>query len=133
MAYDYSAAIAEGGYKLTDHLWLHALVADGKLGGGNDTRYLEVQAGIEASTCDGPSVACVIAGVDAGFDSQIYTSDHYMTDAAGAVLVPRAGLDVGTQHVRFRPTLRVIVDPFTPVSGGELAGLELSATVAYRW
>ena len=134
----YSATSIDGGYHLSDGWWLHAELAGGaRVGYGAinqgpqlvaPQRFVgDLRAGIEWRAC---GVVCGMLGVDAG-----YRVGH---DLDGVMVAPRAGLDLGTAHLRFRPGLDLPVYwphknadsdvPFVPA-----VGLGLDLRVAYQW
>lgn len=69
---------------------------------GTQDRFVEARAGIELRRCANPAL-CGIAGVDVGYRSE-HVTGRMDTNLSGAEAVARIGLDVGTPHVRFRPT-----------------------------
>jgi hypothetical protein len=128
----YGAYTLEGGYQLGDGpLWIHAMGAYGGMAGIDETTmssgYLALRAGVEARGCALHGQACVIGGVDAGFRSaQLQAEyDHYSGDTA--LVVARAGLDLGSKHVRLRPGLE------TTFAGQGFDGFGASMAVAYQW
>ena len=126
----YGAIPLEGGYHLHDSsLWLHGQVALGTLAGIDepafDSSYFEARGGIEARRCVLAGKACVVGGVDLGVRREYLMSyDHI--DATNVVIVPRAGLDVGSDHFRLRPSLELAL-------GTDGFGVGLSLAAAYVW
>lgn len=106
-----AAASFEIGERISDHLVLHI---EG-LGGGNVTLdgdgYLgAVTGGIDATTCNKLEKVCAYAGFSAGYAASKFTESDWFdpgsgmaTQSQGAIGVLRAGLDIGSKHVRWRP------------------------------
>jgi hypothetical protein len=122
----------EGGVQL-DHgpLWAHAMVVTGSAGGVDEISsgsILQLRAGVEARSCVENRIACFVGGVDAAYSHTQYMGDNGDSDRAiGDLIIPRVGLDVGGNHLRFRPGIELGFD-----SKGIDQGA-VSAAVAYQW
>ena len=108
----YAGLAAAGLYRLNDLLAVHA-AAEGATARvlhfpgidqyeGTSDRFAEARAGIELRGCRGDAL-CAIGGVDVGYRSE-HVTGRMDTSLSGAEAVARIGLDVGTPHLRFRPT-----------------------------
>ena len=101
----------EIGERITDHLVLHV---EG-LGGGAVTLdgngYLgAATGGIDATSCSKREKVCAYGGFSAGYAASKFTESDWFdpgsgmsTSSQGASGVLRAGLDIGSKHVRWRP------------------------------
>jgi len=130
--YPTAALMLDAGHRLFAgerwSLWGHALVARGGQEAGEsqlNQNYTQVRGGLEARTCTSSELACLVAGVDGGYRQLMTMGDYGQHD--GAVVVPRAGVDVGTTHVRVVVTLDKIIDR----TGGD--GALASGGLALRW
>ena len=118
-----AGATFEIGERISDHLVLHV---EG-LGGGNVTLdgngYLgAVTGGVDATTCNKLEKVCAYAGFSAGFAAGKFTESDWFdpgsgmaTSTQGATGVLRAGLDIGSKHVRWRPGIEAAL--FGPSQG----------------
>ncbi len=127
----YAAFTLEGGFRLGDSpLWAHAMMLTGKGSGIDEATYsssmLQLRGGIEAHGCV-VSAVCAFMGVDAGVRNETLMAEYDNRHATDAIVAPRAGLDIGTRHFRFRPGLEMQLDH----TGW--AGAGLTAAVAYQW
>jgi hypothetical protein len=113
------AVTAELGTRITDHLVIHAeglFGSDGELLGGSG-QYIAATAGVDATSCEKLEKVCAYVGASAGYAYSKYTdSNDWFTGAAGmstldqgAVGMLRAGMDIGSTHVRWRPGVEVAV------------------------
>lgn len=126
----FSAIRGDAGYHLgSTAAWLHAAVAAGSAVGPflhlpdvGDTHYVsgslrQVEVGIEGRLCSTPEL-CGALGIDLGYEQLSYT-DNDSTDqtksvafrADSVVVVPRVQLDVGGDHIRFRPSIELPIGP----------------------
>lgn len=138
----YGGTQVDGGYRLTETLWLRGrLDGAARIGYGTSDSFTvispahahtDAMLGVEARSCRG-DVVCLVAGVDAGYR---FADDNYL---GGIAVAPRVGLDLGGRHLRVRPAVEVIA-PFVRqrVGDPELAGLPalgigVTAEVAYEW
>ena len=69
---------------------------------GTQDRFAEARAGLEFRHCMRDAL-CAIGGADLGYRSE-HVTGRMDTSLSGAEAVLRLGLDVGTPHLRFRPT-----------------------------
>ena len=69
---------------------------------GTQDQFAEARGGIELRHCVRDAL-CAIGGVDVGYRSE-HVTGRMDTSLSGAEAVARIGLDVGSEHVRFRPT-----------------------------
>ncbi len=102
------------GIHVYEAIWLHAGVTgmdtSGGLFGGSGT-FKSAHAGIELSTCRIGQHVCVYGGADLGTahgyyeDSDWFSEDDYRMSYSydGTVTVIRAGLDIGSKTLRWRP------------------------------
>jgi hypothetical protein len=105
----YAGLAAAGLYRLNDLVAVHAAVEAATarvvhFAGidqyeGTTDRFAEARGGIELRRCAREAL-CGFAGVDVGYRREPTTT----MDLSSAEAVARIGLDVGTPHVRFRPT-----------------------------
>ena len=51
---------------------------------------------------------------------------------SAVIVVPRLGLDIGTRHVRLRPSLEGVFGGDAH-NGAGLSGIDLTAALAYMW
>jgi hypothetical protein len=90
---------AQGGYRLSQALWLHGEVSYGDARDDQGRGPAEqLHAGLEGRTCIVHGVLCGIAGADLGYQHGSWTSDRRATDTEtvdALVVVPRVGVDVG--------------------------------------
>jgi hypothetical protein len=131
-----------GGYRLNDTLWVRGRIdTSARVGYGainqGPTFHAPTQAhvdalvGIETRHCSSAAV-CWTAGSDAG----VRTPDSRY--GAGFEIVPRLGLDVGSEQLRFRPAIEAHaawLGGFDNETGGALPalGIGLSMGAAYLW
>jgi hypothetical protein len=139
----YGGASVDGGYRLTDTLWIRgrfnesARIGDGAINQGPmlvAPQYptTEVLSGLEWRGCANRAV-CVVGGFDVGYR---FGQLRYGHD--GVTTAPRIGLDVGTEHLRFRPMVEANVSAprnyDTEIQGFWPAfGIGLTTAVAYQW
>ncbi len=106
------ALLAEGGVHLGDlPLWVHGLAAFGN--GGDfqrDGTAWRTVAGLELRQCTRAGGACLLLGIDLGFQSERWPSgipgemDELHRGFLGA---SRVGIDTGGAHVRFRADVEI--------------------------
>ena len=84
----------------------------------------QLRAGFEARGCAINDVVCWFGGIDAGYS---HSKLMGIASTNEAVVLPRAGLDIGTHHVRFRVAFELGWDGARSGAGGLDAGL------GYRW
>ncbi len=136
----------EVGTQLTTHVWLHGLGIvgsttewyDNMWPEGGNSELVEMRVGVEARHC---TTGCVYAGADVGFEHASFEAttnglfggpltgaDAAMNsfDVTGAVVVPRAGLELG-HRVKFRPAIEV------PVTTSGVVGFNATATIGTGW
>jgi hypothetical protein len=85
--------------------------------------------GLELQTCDGSDRTCAFVGADFGWAANKYTSYGFgLGDTTmsryGLVGVIRAGLEVGSKRVRWRPGIEATV--------GDVSGVALMQSIAFR-
>lgn len=130
------------GYRLSDTLWFRgridtiARVGYGTLPGDASLHsptqaHADALVGVETRRCTSPAT-CFTVGADAGLRSP---DSRY---GAGIEVVPRVGLDVGNDHLRFRPSVEAKVawiSGYDTELGGVLPafGLGVSLGAAYLW
>ena len=130
------------GYRLNDTLWVRgrldtsARVGYGAINQGPtfhapSQAHVDALVGLETRRCASTS-ACVTLGADAGIRSP---DSRY---GAGFEIVPRVGLDVGGEHVRFRPAIEAKaawIRGFDTEANGVLPslGIGVSLGAAYVW
>ena len=99
------ALAIEGGVRVTDlPLWVHGLAAFGNGGdfdrGGTSWRTV---AGLELRQCSSAGGACLLLGIDLGFQSERWSVPGGMDEIhRGFFGASRIGIDTGGKHVRFR-------------------------------
>lgn len=130
----YAGVAGAGLYRLNDLLAVHAAVEAATarvvhFAGidqyeGTQDRFAEARGGLELRHCVNAAL-CAIAGVDVGYRSE-HVTGRMDTNLSGAEAVARFGLDLGTPHVRFRPTFEG-----TSTHHGDTGALLLG--VAYRF
>ena len=128
----YGALEFDGGYRLSDTpLWLHGRFAQGALAEiERDTMnsdFTEARLGLELRGCLLDHIACLVGGVDFAYRHEMLVSAHDHTTADLAVAIARLGLDLGGNHIRFRPSIE------TGVEQGRWNGLGFTAGIAYTW
>ncbi len=133
----YSGWSLDAGYRVEPTLWLHANVSMvGRSGYGttNDLTLMSpkpewyaARLGLETHRCR-TGALCIYAGIDGGFRTG---------NLDGWIIVPRLGLDVGGDALRFRAGAELLV---SHVSRGDDdgaflpdAGLGMTASVVYQW
>jgi hypothetical protein len=136
---------AQGGYRLSQALWLHGEVSYGDARDDQGRGPAEqLHAGLEGRTCIVHGVLCGIAGADLGYQHGSWTSDRRATDMEtvdALVVVPRAGVDVGGDHVRMRlgvETDLALAGRHRDTAGtmsptNVVTGIGLGLGVAYQW
>jgi len=127
----YGAATVEGGYRLLDlPLWIRGLLARGSVAQvyemPESNSYLEARVGIEVRGCEPRRIVCLFAGIDGGVRRERLLNDGQQLEGTFNVIVPRVGLDVGTDHLRLRPALEIAM-------GTDGAGGGLALAAAYVW
>lgn len=133
---------------LTKLIRVHGEVDDGQANSpmsiGAD-HYLAMRGGLDARTCWTPKV-CAIAGVDGAMVTEAYVIGHQNDDIFGGwnetqerggfAVMPRAALDIGDGHWRFRPgveaTLSVTADNGN-AGNSDLIGVAGTVAAAYKW
>ena len=130
-----------GGYRLNDTLWVRGRIdTSARVGWGafnqgatfhSPTReHVDALVGLEMRRCSSAAV-CMTLGSDAGVRSP---DSKYGT---GFEMVPRVGLDVGGEHLRFRPAVEAHVawaSGFdTEIGVLPALGIGLSLGAAYLW
>jgi len=109
----------EVGERITDHLVVHGEGLSGVDGLGTTDTYMAATAGLDATSCVQLAKTCAYVGFSAGYAQSKYTqyglsstenewlapelSGGMSTLSQGAVGVLRAGLDIGNEHLRWRP------------------------------
>ena len=118
----FSADIGEHLYR---SLWLHvgaATADDGQLLAGSG-HYTQVHAGLEVSSCQRGDRVCGYVGGDVGYAQSQYTAassggefaglslgpTEMSESQSGAIGVLRAGLDIGGEHLRWRPGVEAVI------------------------
>jgi hypothetical protein len=90
----------------------------------NSGSIYQLRAGLEARYCGSPNIVCAVLGVDVAFShTSLMGPPSYDT----AIVLPRAGLDLGTRHIRFHIAFEIGKD--TQGSGAE----GLDAGLGYEW
>lgn len=128
----YGAVELDGGHRLGDTpLWLHGRFAQGNLSRIEEktmsSDFTEARLGLEARGCVFAGIACLVAGVDLGYRHEMYVSDFGRGTADLGLSTARLGLDLGSPHLRFRPSVE------TGVQQGGWLGLGVTAGLAYTW
>ena len=137
----YAGASIDAGYRVSDRWWVHGNTgALGRVGYGTTNNLTvkrptevgyDLRFGPEWRECHSDGL-CFYGGVDLGYRTGTARGD----DISGVMIVPRAGLDVGTRHLRFRPGLELLVST-TPHIEGEVPlpslGIGVTAAVACVW
>jgi hypothetical protein len=120
------------GYRIDRGLWAHAkLVGGGNFGLDESTTAgsrFAASAGIEARPCVLDGALCGIAGIDLGVRHSYLDAEYDHYNSTDGILVEHVGLDVGTKHVRVRPTLEVDESNVRAFDG-----IALGAGIAYVW
>ncbi len=137
----YAGAFIDAGYRVSDRWWVHGNAgALGRAGYGT-TNHLtvklptevgyDVRFGPELRGCRSGRL-CFYGGLDVGYR----TAPAHGNDISGVMMVPRAGLDLGSPQVRFRPGAELLVST-TPHLEGEVPlpniGIGVTAAVAVLW
>jgi hypothetical protein len=133
------ALAVEGGVRVADlPLWVHGLAAFGNGGDfeGGGTAWRTV-AGLELRQCSGAGGACLVLGIDLGFQSERWSSgnpgemDELHRGFFGA---SRVGIDTGGRHIRFRADVEITQfdDHSNVVITTWDLGFATSVGVAYR-
>jgi hypothetical protein len=141
----------DGGYRLTDSLWIRGRFDEAARIGYGDVQQVgslpdfsgvslrapqhphsDLLSGVEWRGCSTRAL-CAVGGFDAGI-----RIDDDKRALAGVTTVPRLGLDVGTEHLRFRPMVEASVAwqrGYDNELGGILPafGIGLTTSVAYQW
>jgi hypothetical protein len=136
----YGAGTVEGGARLnTGPLWLHGFVAEGVLAGIDgygmtlSSNYLQLRGGLEARRCTGGRIVCVGGGIDAGYRRErLVAMDDGIRDDS-IIVVPRATLDLGGGHLRFRTSFEITVNRSFTYSGSYGGGPGVTTGLAYAW
>ena len=137
----YAGASIEAGYRIAAPWWVHGNAgALGRVGYGTTNRLTvmrprevgyDLRLGPEVRRCLSGGV-CFYGGIDLGYRTGTARGD----DISGLMVVPRAGLDLGSGHVRFQPGLELLVSA-TPHIEKEVPlpdlGIGLTAAFAYVW
>lgn len=128
----YGAIELDGGYRLGNGpVWLHSRLAQGGLsaeeGHNMSSDFTEARIGAEVRGCVVEGIACLVGGLDLGYR-------HEMLEVGGGretldlgVAVARLGLDLGGDHLRFRPSVELSADQTRP------NGIGFTAGIAYTW
>jgi hypothetical protein len=139
---------AEGGLHWIGPLWGHAELSVGPAADDQGTGYnSQIRAGLEARTCTGLGLVCVVAGLDLGGqhgawgmsgDPAAMSSTETFT---GLVAIPRVLVEVGGRTLRFK--LGIEADELIVGTGYHshigigrgigIVGNELVSGVAYQW
>ena len=90
----------------------------------NATYLFEARAGLELRGCVWNGVACLMAGADVGWVHEGMSSGPALDTA---VTIPRVGLDLGGDHLRFRPGVELAFGSNDYRNGA------VTAAVAYQW
>lgn len=147
-----------GGYRIAESpVYLHAQLSRGSFEdlseaiGDGDTffqgsgTYDQARAGVESQTCTRGGILCGVYGVDVGALRSSATTGPY-TDTPSSrytqeQLIPRAGADIGGEHLRLRTMAELSIgesqrDSMTPgmsTSTFGSQGFKLGAAVLYRF
>ncbi len=148
-AMTHEAVFVAADARISTHWQVHGEVDDGQannsqmsIGAGH---YLAMRGGLAARTCWTPKV-CAIAGVDGAMVTESYVIGHQNDDIfgewnleqerSGFALMPRAALDIGDGHWRFRPgveaTLSATADNGN-AGNSDLIGIAGTVAAAYKW
>ncbi|MDB4953627.1 MAG: hypothetical protein JWO36_1196 [Myxococcales bacterium] len=130
----YDAMALEGGVRLgRSPFWIHGLASKGNMMDldypASSSEYAELRAGLEVRSCSPNGLWCGIAGVDAGYRRERLITMIDSVHVDEEVLVPRFGLDVGGDGLRFRPMIEFATSPLS--TRGD--GIALSLAVAYQF
>jgi hypothetical protein len=128
----FGALELDGGYHLSSTpFWLHGRLAHGAMRIIEETTmtsdFTEARLGLEARGCELDGIACLIGGVDFGLRHELLVTNHTNQVANNAVAIARVGFDLGSRHLRLRPSLEAAVQP------GHWNSLGFTAGIAYTW
>ncbi len=126
-----SAVQVDAGVHLRGRLWAHGRIDNGGVvtlfGRGDFTR---ATGGVELRDCSVASL-CALIGIDAGYQHVFLETSPLFgdgdpkveIDATELVVDLRVGIDIGSEHARFRPELGF---PFVPGQTDHSLGFELA-------
>jgi hypothetical protein len=129
----------EVGHQIKDSpVVVHAAFATGgagKLFATGDGYFQQLRAGADLRGCTRSGVLCAFAGMDLAYQHVEYsgTEDDWFGDSeptmttaddSRMVGIGRAGLDIGGEHIRWRPGFEMALDG---------SGAELSQSIAFRF
>lgn len=126
-------------------VWLHAQLENGPAGDDQGSgKMQQLRVGIESRTCTRTRAVCAVGGVDLGGMHGTWTrydGDDY-EDVHALIVVPRAGLEAGGEHVVATATFEIAAmlagsdkTPYDTVPAGGLGAVELGLGLGlgYRW
>ncbi len=127
----YGGWVVDGGRRISDHTWAHVGLTLGGMAGVDEPVYAShfsrAQAGLETRRCVLDGAACAVLGADVAYRDEQLMAEYDQGARRGLAGIARAGLDTGSKHFRFRPSLEGLVD-----SKG-LGGVGVTAGLAYQW
>ena len=133
----YGAVELDGGYRLGDSpLWLHGRVSHGAFATFSDrvlgSDLTEARLGLEARGCSDNDIACLVGGVDFAYRHEMLSTANEdptpnTTNITFVAAIARVGLDLGTKHVRFRPSVEL------GVRQGGWSNLGATTGLAFAW
>jgi hypothetical protein len=137
----YAGASIDAGYRIAGPWWVHGNAGTlGRVGYGTTNRLTvmrprevgyDLRLGPEVRRCLSGSV-CFYGGVDVGYR----TGPSRGEDISGVMMVPRAGLDLGSGHLRFQPGLELLVSTVPHIEKEvplPALGIGVTAAFAYVW
>lgn len=136
-----AAWTGEGGVHVNGSVWAHALVAYGGAGDDQGTGvFRAVRAGVESQTCTAGGGACVVAGVDLGYQHVTWVASYPYTDPPheihdNVVAIARLMLDAGGDRVRVRTGVELgpVIAGYDSVPLRSTGDFDLTLAIAYRW
>jgi len=127
----YGAYTAEGGYRLSNALWAHGMIAKGGMAGVDEptyaSDYFALRGGIEARACVTPAFMCGIAGVDLAARHEVLMDEYDSGKRDGFAIVPRLGADIGGKHLRLRAMSELTA------TAQKWDGFALVGGLTYQW
>ena len=88
------------------------------------TYLFEARAGLELRGCVWNGIACVVGGADLGWIHEGMSAGAALDATA---VIPRAGLDVGGDQLRFRPGVELAL------GNNQYRNAAMTVAVAYQW